>query len=162
MLDHRRQERVHSPIPVRHGDVKHNANRVPAGSCRSALLCCVSHSTSSRLAWSPCPLAAPVLSYPQAPPERYAKLLRDLASGSPVHLVPADAELTTQQAADLLGISRAYVVRLVDQGDLPAHLVGSHRRLLAANVLTYRQKRQDRLDAVASITDADLELGVRY
>ena len=90
------------------------------------------------------------------------QLLRDLASGSRVHLVPADAELTTQQAADLLGISRTYVVRLVDQGDLAAHLVGTHRRLLAADVLTYRQKRQDRLDAVATITDADLELGVQY
>ena len=90
------------------------------------------------------------------------QLLRDLASGSPVHLVPADAELTTQQAADLLGISRTYVVRLVDQGDLAAHLVGTHRRLLAADVLAYRQMRQDRLDAVAAITDADLEADVQY
>jgi excisionase family DNA binding protein len=60
-------------------------------------------------------------------------LLRDLATGVPVHVIPADAELTTQQAADLLGLSRTYVVRLIDQGSLPAHMAGTHRRLLASD-----------------------------
>jgi excisionase family DNA binding protein len=76
--------------------------------------------------------------------------------------VPVDAELTTQQAADLLGISRTYVVRLIDQGDLPAHMVGTHRRLNAADVLQYRRRRQERLDAVAAIAHADDQQGIRY
>lgn len=90
------------------------------------------------------------------------RLLHDLALGSPVHLVPVDAELTTQQAADLLGLSRTYVVRLIDQGDLAAHMVGTHRRLLAADVLQYRRRRGERLDAVAEIAQADSDQGIRY
>lgn len=62
-------------------------------------------------------------------------LLRDLATGVPVHVIPADAELTTQQAADLLGLSRTYIVRLIDQGSLPAHMAGTHRRPSASEVL---------------------------
>ena len=87
----------------------------------SALRYSVWHSTTNWLARSRYPLAAPTSSCPQALPAAVRQLLRDLANGSPVHLVPADAELTTQQATDLLGISRTYVVRLIDQGDLPAH-----------------------------------------
>jgi len=89
-------------------------------------------------------------------------LLEELASGSAVHLVPADAELTTQQAADLLGISRTYVVRLIDDGKLPAHLVGTHRRLRAADVLAYRARRSERLAATRAVTDADVAAGVPY
>jgi excisionase family DNA binding protein len=89
-------------------------------------------------------------------------LLEQLAAGNAVHLVPADAELTTQQAADLLGISRTYVVRLIDDGKLPAHMVGTHRRLRAADVLAYRARRSERLAAVRAITDADVAAGVPY
>lgn len=87
-------------------------------------------------------------------------LLRYLASGVPVHVIPSDAELTTQQAADLLGLSRTYVVRLVDQGSLPSHLAGSHRRLLASDVLAYRERRAGKLVALDELTDADEELGL--
>jgi excisionase family DNA binding protein len=89
-------------------------------------------------------------------------LLEELASGNAVHLVPADAELTTQQAADLLGISRTYVVRLIDDGKLSAHLVGTHRRLRAADVLAYRARRSERLAATRAVTDADIAAGVPY
>jgi excisionase family DNA binding protein len=89
-------------------------------------------------------------------------LLRDLASGVAVHVIPADAELTTQQAADLLGLSRTYVVRLVDQGSLPAHFAGSHRRLRAIDVLSYRERRANRLAALDELTRADEELGLNY
>jgi excisionase family DNA binding protein len=89
-------------------------------------------------------------------------LLRDLATGVPVHVVPADAELTTQQAADLLGLSRTYVVRLVDEGSLPGHRAGSHRRLRASDVLAYRKQRASKLAALAELTAADEELGLSY
>jgi len=89
-------------------------------------------------------------------------LLRDLATGVPVHVISADAELTTQQAADLLGLSRTYVVRLIDQGSLPAHMAGTHRRLLASNVLEYRGRRASRLATLGELTDADEELGLTY
>lgn len=89
-------------------------------------------------------------------------LLRDLATGVPVHVIPADAELTTQQAADLLGLSRTYVVRLIDQGSLPAHMAGTHRRLLASDVLAYREHRASKLAALGELTEADEELGLSY
>ena len=89
-------------------------------------------------------------------------LLRDLATGVPVHVIPAEAELTTQQAADLLGLSRTFVVRLVAQGSLPAHLAGTHRRLLASDVLAYRERRASKLAALGELTEADEELGLSY
>lgn len=89
-------------------------------------------------------------------------LLRDLATGVPVHVIPADAELTTQQAADLLGLSRTYVVRLIDQGSLSAHMAGTHRRLLASDVLAYRERRASKLAALGELTEADEELGLSY
>ena len=89
-------------------------------------------------------------------------LLRDLATGVPVHVIPAEAELTTQQAADLLGLSRTFVVRLVDRGSLPAHLAGTHRRLLASDVLAYRERRASKLAALGELTEADEELGLSY
>lgn len=89
-------------------------------------------------------------------------LLAELATGAEVHVLADNAELTTQQAGDILGISRTYVVRLIDQGKLPAHLVGTHRRLLAADVLAYQQRRSTRLGAVAQVTEADDASGVPY
>lgn len=89
-------------------------------------------------------------------------LLVELASGASVRVLVDDADLTTQQAADLLGISRTYVVRLIDQGSIPAHLVGTHRRVRAADVLAYQARREARLRAVAQITEVDVAAGVPY
>jgi excisionase family DNA binding protein len=89
-------------------------------------------------------------------------LLRDLATGVPVHVVPLNAALTTRQAADLLELSRTYVVRLIDQGSMPAHMAGTHRRLLASDVLAYRQRRATKLAALGELTEAGEELGLTY
>ena len=75
-------------------------------------------------------------------------------------MAPLDAELTTQQAADLLELSRTYVVRLIDQGSMPAHMAGTHRRLLASDVLAYRQRRATKLVALGELTEAGEELGL--
>lgn len=90
------------------------------------------------------------------------QLLSDLATGTAVHLITDDTELTTQDVADILGISRTYVVRLIDNGKLPAHMIGTHRRLRAADVLAYKARRDDRLAGVDSIADADVAAGVPY
>lgn len=89
-------------------------------------------------------------------------LLADLAAGTAVHVVADAGELTTQETADLLGISRTYVVRLIDGGKLPAHLVGTHRRLKAHDVIAYKAQRDARLVGVAAIADADIDAGVPY
>lgn len=90
------------------------------------------------------------------------RLLEELAAGTAVHLIADDAVLTTSEAGELLGISRTYVTRLVDEGKLPAHRVGSHRRLRAADVLAYKARRNGRLAAVDAIAEADRAAGVTY
>lgn len=90
------------------------------------------------------------------------RLLADLAAGTAVHLLTDDTELTTQDAADILGLSRTYVVRLIDEGKLPAHRVGTHRRLSASGVLAYKARRNTRLAGVDAIAAADLAVGVPY
>lgn len=89
-------------------------------------------------------------------------LLGELGAGAAVHLVPTDSELTTQQSADLLGISRTYLIRLVENGKLPAYMVGTHRRLRASDVLDYKDRRAARLAAVDAIADAEAEVGIDY
>lgn len=99
---------------------------------------------------------------PKAAGHAVRLLLEELGAGASVHLVASDAELTTQQAAELLGISRTYVIRLIDAGKLPARLVGTHRRLNAPDVLDYKARRAARLAAVDKIAAADAESGVDY
>jgi excisionase family DNA binding protein len=78
------------------------------------------------------------------PPTAMAALTRALeylASGEPVYIAPADAELTTGEAAEILGYSRQYLVRLLDDGALPSRREGTHRRVLLRDVIRYREKR---------------------
>jgi excisionase family DNA binding protein len=82
-------------------------------------------------------------------------LLDSLKRGEPVTLIPQDTLLTTQQAAQLLNISRPYLYRLIDQGEIAAIAVGSHRRLRVQDVLSLReqrsQKRRRRLDELSGL-----------
>lgn len=82
---------------------------------------------------------------PFALPPAVTAILRDmlatLAAGEPVALVTADSELSPQEAAEMLNVSRHTITRLMDDGTLPFRLVGSHRRLPAAAVAAYKMKQ---------------------
>jgi excisionase family DNA binding protein len=97
------------------------------------------------------------------PPTAYEALrtvIGGMAQGLTITLVPHGKEMTTQEAADLLNISRTYVVKLIDQGELTAHKVGTHRRLRIEDVLAYRDRRAEhRREALRRLTEMSEEGG---
>ena len=88
-------------------------------------------------------------------------ILTQLGQGHPVTLVPGKVELTTQEVADYLNVSRPYVVGLVESGKLPARKVGTHRRIAFEELVRYdemdRKVRRTALDELAAI-DQELRL----
>ncbi|HGG56204.1 MAG TPA: helix-turn-helix domain-containing protein [Nannocystis exedens] len=94
------------------------------------------------------------------PPEVF-EVLRDvvtaMAQGQAVTIAPVHQRLTTQEAADLLGISRPTFVKLLEDGEMPYEQPGRHRRVLLSDVLAYRQRRsvqaREALDRMVEIAD---------
>ena len=86
-------------------------------------------------------------------------ILGELASGNAVQVVPVQAELTTQQAANILNVSRPHMVKLLEDGLLPYHKTGRHRRVFFADLISYKDQRlQESLTAMKELSDLSQEL----
>jgi excisionase family DNA binding protein len=88
-------------------------------------------------------------------------IVRNLENGRSLVLIPEDGQLTTQRAAELLGMSRPYLIRLLDRGDLPYYLVGKHRRMALRDVLAYAtQRAEGRKTALDTVARDAFEAGL--
>lgn len=102
----------------------------------------------------------------ELPPSAFrllSDILAEMAKGNAVTFLPVHAELTTQQAADFLNVSRPYLIDLLEKGTIPFHKVGTHRRVLFKDVVQYKKNiDQKRLEALEALSKADQELGLGY
>jgi excisionase family DNA binding protein len=93
--------------------------------------------------------------------ELFIDILSQIAQGNAVTLIPVHAELSTQQAANILNVSRPHLIKLLESGEIPYYKVGKHRRILAQKLYDYKSdidaKRSQTLDELTAFTQ---ELGL--
>lgn len=88
-------------------------------------------------------------------------ILRMMAKRQGIALTPLHSELTTSQAAEILGVSRPHLITLLDTGALPHHKVGSHRRIRREDVMTYKQEFEEAREAfLTRLVAESQELGL--
>lgn len=103
------------------------------------------------------------LALPKAAARLLRHLLAEMSKGNAVTLMPIHAELTTQEAADFLNVSRPHLIGILKKGDLRFHLVGTHRRVRFADLIEYRDKCEARRKAAMEELAAQAqELGMGY
>ena len=91
----------------------------------------------------------------------FLRVLEVLRAGQAISIVPHMQEMTTQEAANLLGMSRQYLVQLIDRGEIQFHRVGTHRRIYLKDLLRFKERRdRERSVALSELTRLSLEAGL--
>lgn len=89
-------------------------------------------------------------------------ILQNMAEGKTISIVPSNSEVSTQQAADMLNISRPHLIKLLEAKKIPFKKVGSHRRVLLEDIMEYKEhldkQREAQLDFLSNQAQ-DLNLG---
>ena len=102
-----------------------------------------------------------MISIPPGAVRLFLDVLTQLGQGRGVTILPKKAELTTQEVADFLNVSRPYVVKLIDSGALPARTVGTRRRIAFQDLIKFDEAdRKRRRAALNEIAQLDQELGI--
>jgi excisionase family DNA binding protein len=93
--------------------------------------------------------------------EFLVKLIAGLCDGQSVALVQGNAQLTTVEAARMLGVSRQFLIGQLEKGAIPFHMVGTHRRLYVQDVLAYKTQRDSNRHRILNeLTRAEAEEGL--
>ncbi|AUZ48061.1 MULTISPECIES: helix-turn-helix domain-containing protein [Pseudomonas] len=90
-------------------------------------------------------------------------ILGELALGNAVKVVPVHAELTSQEAADLLNVSRPHLVKMLEEGAIPFTKTGRHRRIRFSDLMAFKQQRDaESQEAMEALVRQAQELGMGY
>lgn len=90
------------------------------------------------------------------------KYLHSLGEGQAVSILPLGTEMSTQQAADILNVSRPHLVKLLENDEIPYHKVGKHRRIKAKDLMKYKAEREDEREELLGelVSDAqEMDMG---
>ncbi|GAB3719436.1 hypothetical protein GCM10027592_62970 [Spirosoma flavus] len=103
------------------------------------------------------------ITIPRKALELLSFILSSMAEGKAISLIPSESEITTQQAANILNVSRPHIVKLLEDGIVPFKKVGSHRRILLGDLLTYEAgQKQQRKGALQFLAKQAQELNLGY
>lgn len=103
-----------------------------------------------------------IFTIPASAMQLFVQMLAEMAQGNAVAVTPVQAEVTTQEAADLLNVSRPYVVKLLEEGEIPHRKVGTRRRIQLQDVLNYKRTLYaKRFATLNELTAYDQELGLQ-
>lgn len=106
-------------------------------------------------------LEYPTVRIPAAAARLLVQILDEMSKGNAVKVVPVHAELTTQEAADLLNVSRPTLIQMLSQGLIPYRKVGTHRRIPFVKAIEYKRKLESqRREALAELVAYDQEIGL--
>ena len=99
----------------------------------------------------------PAIEIPGAVYDLLLKIVRVLEQGNAISIVPVTQDLTTQQAAELLHVSRPFFIKLLESGKMQHHMTGTHRRVYLQDLMAYKQNRdQEKHKAIERMAaDAD-------
>ncbi len=93
--------------------------------------------------------------------EFLVRLIADLCAGQAVSIVLNDAQFTTVEGARVLGVSRQFLIKLLERGEIPHHMVGTHRRIYVRDLLAYKSKRDsERRKVLDELTRAEAADGL--